>query len=143
MLLSKIKLLKVVSKVLPLFLSSIIILHSIIYYMFNIDLRVFSLLGGSSLIVIIYLYLVSWIFNFCFYQKIFLYYLTFVQIITIIDEYFNIPVSDKNYYIVMYTTFGCTIILYAILKVKDNRNTNKKIKELEDKYNNLLSKFNE
>lgn len=118
---NKLKLLKAVTQILPFVLSSIVIIHSILFFLFDLDLRMFSLIGGSSLLTIIYLWINSWVFRFCFYQKIFLYYLTFVQCITMIDEYYEIPITTENYYMVMYIAFGCTIILYAILKFIENK----------------------
>lgn len=117
---NRLQLLKAVTQILPFILSSIVIFHSILYFLFDLDLRVFSLIGGSSLFTIIYLWINSWVFRFCFYQKVFLYYLTFIQGITIIDEYCNIPITTENYYLVMYITFGYTIISYSVLKFKEN-----------------------
>ena len=86
----------------------------------------FSIIGGIGLIPLIYLWTASWCFRFCFHQKIFLYYLTLINCINIIDEYYTLPISTYNYYIIGYIIFGCTIILYAILKYRENRNKTKK-----------------
>ena len=86
----------------------------------------FSIIGGIGLIPLIYLWIASWCFRFCFHQKIFLYYLTLINCINIIDEYYVLPIDTYNYYIIGYITFGCTIILYAILKYRENRNKTKK-----------------
>ena len=122
----KLQLLKAVSQILPFLLSIIGIIHTSLYFFLDLDIRMFSIIGGIGLIPLIYLWIASWCFRFCFYQKIFLYYLTLINCINIIDEYYTLPISTYNYYIIGYITFGCTIILYAILKYRENR---KKIKK--------------
>lgn len=121
---NRLQLLKVASQVLPFLLSIISILHTIYFFVFNQDGRVFSIIGGIGIISIIYLWLSSWCFRFCFYQKVFLYYLTISQVINIIDEYYTLPINNYNYCLVSFITFGCTIILYVILKFKENKRNN-------------------
>lgn len=121
---NRLRLLKAVTQILPLILSIIIIVHSIIYFLLEEELRVFSLIGGSSILAILYLWIASWCFRFCFYQKIFLYYLSIIQVLNMIDEYYTLPINTYNYYMVSYITFGCTIMLYAILKFKENKRKN-------------------
>ena len=122
----RLQLLKAVSQILPFLLSIIGIIHTSLYFFFDIDIRMFSIIGGIGLIPLIYLWIASWCFRFCFHQKIFLYYLILINCINIIDEYYVLPIDTYNYYIIGYITFGCTIILYAILKYRENRNKTKK-----------------
>ena len=122
----RLQLLKAVSQILPFLLSIIGIIHTSLYFFFGLDIRMFSIIGGIGLIPLIYLWIASWGFRFCFYQKIFLYYLTLINCINIIDEYYTLPISTYNYYIIGYIIFGCTIILYTILKYRENRNKTKK-----------------
>lgn len=121
---NRLQLLKVASQVLPFLLSIISILHTIYFFVFSQDGRVFSIIGGIGIMSIIYLWLSSWCFRFCFYQKVFLYYLTISQIVNIIDEYYTLPISNYNYCLVSFITFGCTIILYSTLKFKENKRNN-------------------
>lgn len=118
---NRLKILKVVFEILPFILSVIGILHSIYYFNFEESGRIFSIIGGSSLITILSLWAASWCFRFCFYQKVFLYYLTAIQLINIIDEYYTLPIDNYNYYLISYITFGITIIMYAVLKFKENK----------------------
>lgn len=118
---NRLKILKAVFEILPFILSVIGILHSIYYFNFEESGRIFSIIGGSSLITILSLWVTSWCFRFCFYQKVFLYYLTAIQLINIIDEYYTLPISNYNYCLISYITFGITIIMYAILKFKENK----------------------
>ena len=122
----RLQLLKAVSQILPFLLSVIGIIHTSLYFFFGLDSRMFSVIESMGLIPLIYLWIARWCFRFCFHQKIFLYYLTLINCINIIDEYYILPISTYNYYIIGYITFGCTIILYAILKYRENRNKTKK-----------------
>lgn len=118
---NRLKILKVTFEILPIIQSTICIIHMILWFSLDIDLRILSIIGGSSLITILSLWAASWCFRFCFYQKVFLYYLTAIQLINIIDEYYTLPISNYNYCLISYITFGITIIIYAILKFKENK----------------------
>ena len=118
---NRLKILKVTFEILPIIQSTICIIHMVLWFSLDIDLRILSIIGGSSLITILSLWVASWCFRFCFYQKIFLYYLTAIQLINIIDEYYILPISNYNYCLISYITFGITIIMYAVLKFKENK----------------------
>ena len=118
---NRLKILKVTFEILPIIQSTICIIHMVLWFSLDIDLRILSIIGGSSLITILSLWAASWCFRFCFYQKVFLYYLTAIQLINIIDEYYTLPIDNYNYYLISYITFGITIIMYAILKFKENK----------------------
>ena len=118
---NRLKILKVTFEILPIIQSTICIIHMVLWFSLDIDLRILSIIGGSSLITILSLWAASWCFRFCFYQKVFLYYLTAIQLINIIDEYYTLPISNYNYCLISYITFGITIIMYAILKFKENK----------------------
>lgn len=118
---NRLKILKVTFEILPIIQSTICIIHMVLWFSLDIDLRILSIIGGSSLVTILSLWVASWCFRFCFYQKIFLYYLTAIQLINIIDEYYTLPINNYNYYLISYITFGITIIMYAVLKFKENK----------------------
>lgn len=118
---NRLKILKVTFEILPIIQSTICIIHMVLWFSLDIDLRILSIIGGSSLVTILSLWAASWCFRFCFYQKVFLYYLTAIQLINIIDEYYTLPISNYNYCLISYITFGITIIMYAVLKFKENK----------------------
>ena len=60
---------------------------------FGIDIPWFSYIGGISLIPLLFIYLASWVFGFCVYHRLFLYYTFVVNIVNIIDYTIGIPVS--------------------------------------------------
>ena len=63
-----------------------------------------------------FMYLSSYIFRFCSYHRIFLYYILTVQLITVIDWYIGIPISNEEIRnVIRYITGGfgiMAIILY-------------------------------
>lgn len=75
-------------------LSVITILY-IILSMFNIHIGLLSIIAGSSLISSVVLLLCSFVFKFCFYHRIFIYYLFILNILNIIDWYLLTLVSAK------------------------------------------------
>ena len=98
-------------------LAFITLLNSILSY-FNIDLVILSYIGGVSLITILFIYIVSYIFKFCEYHRIFLHYIVVTCIINIIDLYIGIPINDLEYLCLQMIVAGISlfIILYCYLK---------------------------
>ena len=107
----------IVLKILPMLLAFITLLNSILSY-FNIDLVILSYIGGVSLITILFIYIVSYIFKFCEYHRIFLHYIVVTCIINIIDLYIGIPINDLEYLCLQMIVAGISlfIILYCYLK---------------------------
>lgn len=64
----------------------------------------------------LFMYLSSYVFRFCSYHRIFLYYILTVQLITVIDWYIGIPISNEEIRnVIRYITGGfgiMAIILY-------------------------------
>lgn len=55
-------------------------------------------LGGTSIITLLVLYLISYVFKFCGIHRISLHYVSLIYVITIIDYYIGIPLSLDNIY---------------------------------------------
>ena len=77
-------------------LAFITLLNSILSY-FNIDLVILSYIGGVSLITILFIYVASYIFKFCKYHRIFLYYIVVTWIIKIIKSAMVFQFMDEDY----------------------------------------------
>lgn len=104
----------------PMLCSLIIVLHSICNF-YERDFFIFSLLGGTSLLVWIYFLWNSYLFGLCIYQRMFTYYIIFCNCIAICDAYIGIPISDLNYLLVYCISFGITVLLYGWFKYKENK----------------------
>lgn len=62
---------------------------------FRINGSAFSLLGGISLLPLLFLYLAAYVFEFCVYHRMFLHYVLVNNILVWFDYLVGIPVSDK------------------------------------------------
>ena len=103
---------KIMTTYIPMLCSVIILLHCIFNF-YGSDPHIFSYLGGTSILVWIYFLWNSYLFGLCIYQKMFIYYLIFSNLLAIIDIYIGIPLSDINYLLVYCISFGITILLYV------------------------------
>ena len=61
-------------KIIPMILAGIYLSNTILSYFLNIDLIVLSYIGGISLLPLIFLYLSSYVFRFCIYHRVFLFF---------------------------------------------------------------------
>ena len=56
---NRLKILKVTFEILPIIQSTICIIHMVLWFSLDIDLRILSIIGGSSLITILSLWTAS------------------------------------------------------------------------------------
>ena len=80
-------------KVLPMVLAGLFLLNTILSS-FGIDYRVFSYLASVGVIPWLFLMGSSYMFGFCEYHRMFLWYILVNNLICVTDEEIGIPVSD-------------------------------------------------
>lgn len=121
-------------KYIPIILSLIFISHNVCVY-FKITTILFTFLGGTSIIFIIVLYLVSWIFKFCYLYRLPLHYIIIGNIIGVLDRLFKFSISNIGMLRIYFILFGIMLIVYIWLMYK-NRNKPKvdPIKQLCETY---------
>lgn len=116
-------------KVIPMSIALLHLLNTILSY-FNIDLEIFSYIGGISLLPILYLYISSYTFKFCEYHRMFLHYTVVTDIVNIIDLHYNIPLNNAEFICLHLAITGIALFLILYLYVnkrnkrviiKDNR----------------------
>lgn len=83
-------------KVSPLIIAAITLLNSILSIL-GIDTAMLPYIGGYSLMALLMLYLSSFVFNFGISHRLFIHYLVIAAIISLLDIYIGIPVSDKAF----------------------------------------------
>lgn len=81
-------------KVIPMLLSGICLLNTVCSY-YGIDLVVLSYIGSTSLLSIIMLYLMSYVFRFCIYHRMFIHYVTVNTVLNAYDYHIGIPLDNK------------------------------------------------
>lgn len=106
-----------VLKSLPILIALCYLTNSILSY-FGIDFIFLSLLGGLSILPIIFILISSFVFKFCIYHRLPIYYIIFSDIINYYDLYIGIPLSDRNLFILNMIIAGIFIILIVISKAR-------------------------
>ena len=104
-------------KVIPMILSGIALLNTILSYLY-IDVPLLSYLGGVSVLTIIFLYVSSYVFRFCLYHRMFIHYITVNWVLNIIDMYIGIPLSNRDLFLVYMTITGVMLFVVLYLKFK-------------------------
>lgn len=99
-------------KVIPFILACVAFLNTVLSY-FNIDIPLLSYIGGMSLIPLLFLYISSFVFKFCLFHRLSLYYITLNWTLNIVDFYIIIPINDR-YMMSMYLIITFIFIVLAI-----------------------------
>lgn len=107
-------------KILPMLIALLCLLNSVLSY-FNIDLVIFSYLGSVSILTLLFLYLSSYVFQFCEYHRMFLHYVLITWIINIIDYYVGIPINDLEYLCLQMIIAGISLFIILYLYVRTNK----------------------
>lgn len=108
-------------KILPLVLAIIHMVNIFTSY-FSIDLPILSYIGGVSFIPLTFMYLSSYVFNFCEHHRMFLHYVVLDNIICIYDLYIGIPISALSLFKVHIVLLGVFLFLILYLHQKSRKN---------------------
>lgn len=104
-------------KSLPLLIAICYLLNTILSY-FNIDAPILSYLGGMSLLPIIFILISSFVFKFCIYHRLPIYYIIVSDIINYYDLYVGISLSNRWLFMLNMIIAGIFIILIVLIKAK-------------------------
>lgn len=130
------KIFLIVVKYTPMFLAIIHTLN-IAFNCAGIESLFLSLLGGASIPFIVLLFIISYVFKFCYLYRIPLIYLMIIWIISFIDTFIGIPIDTINIFRLYAFVFGIFIITFVCYMYK-NRNKPKVdyIKQMCENYSN-------
>lgn len=106
-------------KVIPFVLMLCYVLNSVLSY-FNINGEIFSVIGGQSILTWIFLYISSFVFRFCVYHRLPLYYILVSDILAYYDNIIGIPVSNKELFVLNISIVGVFILLIVFFKFKQH-----------------------
>ena len=107
-------------------LKRIPVLIAVLYFInvvlttIGINIELFSLIGGMSVLPIIFFYVSSYAFGFCNYHRMFLHYITISEIFAWIDYKFYIVSTNKLYLTINSILFSVALFLTVYLKLKHN-----------------------
>lgn len=102
-----------VIKYTPNILALIQIIGLILSY-FGITSFFLTCIGGTSLIMLLLLYLISFIFRFCGLYRLSLNYVTLITGLTIIDYYFTLPIDVGSLFYLYAFISGIFIIIWIV-----------------------------
>jgi hypothetical protein len=77
----------------------------------GIDLIIFTMLGGLSLLPVIYFISVSFTFGYCLYHRLPIYYIILNDSINWLDYHIGIPIPD------MYFIAGSIVLMFVFITV--------------------------
>lgn len=115
-------------KFIPFIVAGIYFINTVLS-IYMIDVPILSYIAGISLLPFIFILLSSFVFKFCVYHRIPLYYILVNDTLNTIDSYYDIPVENRAFLILHLTIFFVCFITVFVLRKKCNRNDehNKKI----------------
>ena len=79
-------------KIIPMLLAICDALNTL-FCLLGCDVIIFSFVGGVSFLTLAFLYLVSYVFRFCVYHRMFLHYVLVNNIISTVDFTIGLPLS--------------------------------------------------
>lgn len=111
------KFLLILLKYIPIIITLFYILN-IATAMIGIDIPVFSYTVGISLLTWLFMYIAAWVFQFCIYHRMFLYYVLVTDLMNIYDCYVGIDYDTVPIHSVV---VGVSLLLILYLYVKYNK----------------------
>lgn len=112
-------------KVIPFIIMCCYVANSILSY-FNIDSPILAITGGLSILTWIFLYVSSFVFRFCVYHRLPLYYILISDILAYYDNIIGIPVTNKELFVLNITIVGIFILLIVFFKFKQHESRTSK-----------------
>lgn len=85
-------------------------------YCFGVDMSIMSNIAGMSFVPLIFMYVTSYVFGFCPYHRMFLHYIAFNDIISMLDVYIGIQSKFLLSYCMSIIGILLFIILYLYVK---------------------------
>ena len=88
---------------------------------FGKQLIALSYIGGTSYLVLLFMLLTSYVFDFCSYHRVPIYYILTNNTLTLWDFYVGIPVSNAGILDINLVLVGSTVLLMTLLYCKEKK----------------------
>ena len=122
------KLFIVVLKYTPILIALCYVLNTVTA-VFGIYIEPLSNIAGMSLLTWIFLYIATYVFKFCIYHRMFLWYILIDDLLNIIDYYYELPIETSNLLMIHNSIIGIFLFIILYIYVKDHKkSTGKNIK---------------
>jgi len=92
---------------------------------FDIDLQVLSYICSTSMTSWIFIFIASYVFKFCLWYRMLLYYILIINGLNTLDYYVGIPLSDFNLLILYLLIAGITLFTILYIHVKHHKKLTK------------------
>ena len=104
-------------KIIPSLIAFLCFIRTL-FSLFSIDLPILSYIGGMSLIPLAFIYISSYVFQFCEYHRLPLHYVVVNTILCNIEYYIGIPISVRLLIILHCCIFFVFIFVITFLYLK-------------------------
>lgn len=105
-------------KTIPYILSFCYITNTVLSYL-CIEVEIFSMICGISVLPFIFILISSFVFKFCKYHRMMIYYVGISELLAWIDYYYHIPISTNIYYILLFVIFGIFLFLFTYYRIRN------------------------
>lgn len=112
-------------KILPMLLAGLFLLNTILSY-FYIDLTIISYLASVGFFPWLFIMIASYLFHFCEYHRMFLWYIMANNILCWLDYEYTLPISNRSYFLIHIIVAGLFLFLVLYFHQK-YRNSLKEI----------------
>lgn len=102
---------------LPMVMAGLCLLNTVLSY-YDIDVSILSYLSGVGLIPLVFVFLSSYMFKFCAYHRMFLWYIVVNNIICWADYNYELPISNWDYLVLHFIIAGVFLFIILYLKLK-------------------------
>ena len=107
-------------KVIPMLLAICDALNTL-FCLLGYDVIIFSFIGGVSFLTLAFLYLVSYVFKYCIYHRMFLHYVLVNNIISTLEFTVGLPVSFLGLCCIFSINFCVFLFLILYFRKKERR----------------------
>lgn len=107
-------------KIMPMVIALAYLVNTVSSY-FGVDIPILASIAGMSLIPLIFMYISSYVFKFCEYHRMFLYYIAVNGIINIYDWYIGISVTNRELFVLHMSITGISLFIILYLYVKSHK----------------------
>ena len=97
-------------KVLPMLIAGLFFTNTLLST-FGIDYRIFSYLASVGILPWIFIMAASYMFRFCEYHRMFLWYIFTNNILCIVDTEIGLPISNWNFFVLHIIVAGLFLFL--------------------------------
>ena len=107
-------------KILPMVMAGLYLINTFLSY-FDIDWAIFSYLTGVGVIPWLFILIASYIFRFCEFHRMFLWYIMTNNILCWVDEEYGLPIPDRGFFVMHVAVAGVFLFLVLYFHQKCRR----------------------